>query len=368
MKKEIMELPEDILELHREFKRRGKKLYVVGGAVRDYKLGKEPKDYDLATDALPDETIKIAKSLGFPVLELGKAFGIVVVGDYEIATFREDIGSGRRPESVKFSNIESDVKRRDLTINALFYDIDNGKIFDLTGGLKDLKNKIINTVGDPEERFNEDPLRKLRALRFAVALDAKLNKNVYKVLKENPHLTGISSERIRDEFIKTIDKAKSVKRYLELIDDLNMWGEIFPNLNISNIRAEEKCPIVLIATLLKDNKSINIKEKLKELSYLREERNKIDFLVSLYNFDLNDLLVLKKAQKTYDVSPEQIIKFGRHVGKNFNKFIKFNQTVFIGDVPKDLKGKDIGNWILDKEKKNFSLISELKKIIESRIL
>lgn len=363
-----MELPKDILELHKEFKKRGKKLYVVGGAVRDYELGKEPKDYDLATDALPDETIEIAKSLGFPVVEVGKSFGVIVVGDYEIATFRKDIGSGRRPESVKFSNIKSDVKRRDLTVNALFYDIDSGKVFDLTKGLRDLKNKRINTVGSPRKRFSEDPLRKLRALRFAVALDANLNKKVYRVLKQDPHLTGISAERIRDEFLKSIDKAKSVKRYLKFLDDLNMWPEILPNLKISNLRVEEKCPIVLMATLLKDNDQRDVEEKLKKLKYTVEEIRKIKFLVWLYNLETDEILLLKKLQELSDISLEQIEKFGKHVGRNFKKFINFEPSVSFEDVPKNLKGKDISKWILDKEKENFSLINELKKIIAQKVI
>ena len=99
-------------------------------------------------------------------VEVGKSFGVVMVGGHEIATFRKDIGKGRRPSSVDYTDIEGDVRRRDLTINALFYDIDRKEIVDLVGGIKDLQKKKIRTVGKVEERFDEDPLRKLRKLKI----------------------------------------------------------------------------------------------------------------------------------------------------------------------------------------------------------
>eukprot|EP00494_Astrolonche_serrata_P003583 UN03590 len=99
---------------------------------------------------------------GLKTHAVGKAFGVVVVGEHEVATFRKDIGKGRRPQSVVYTDIEGDVHRRDLTINALFYDIEKQLIIDLVGGLEDLQKRCIRTVGKPEDRFEEDPLRKLR--------------------------------------------------------------------------------------------------------------------------------------------------------------------------------------------------------------
>ena len=165
-----LNIPSDIKKLHKLFKKNGKQLYVVGGAVRDAILGKSPKDFDLTTDAKPDEVLAIAKQGGFKSVEVGKQFGVVVVGGHEIATFRKDIGKGRRPDAVDYTDIKGDVKRRDLTINALFYDIGKGTIVDLVGGIKDLKKKKIRTVGTPEKRFDEDPLRKLRAVGSLVVL------------------------------------------------------------------------------------------------------------------------------------------------------------------------------------------------------
>ena len=132
-----LNIPSDIKKLYKLFKKSGKQLYVVGGAVRDAILGKSPKDFDITTDAKPDEVLKIAKQGKFKSVEVGKQFGVVVVGGHEIATFRKDIGKGRRPDAVDFTDIKGDVKRRDLTINALFYDIGKGTIVDLVGGIAD---------------------------------------------------------------------------------------------------------------------------------------------------------------------------------------------------------------------------------------
>ncbi len=128
-------IPKDILQIKDIFKKNGFKLYVVGGAVRDALLGKTPKDYDLATDAIPDKVETMMAKGGLKTLPTGKAFGVINVftdmGEYEIATFREDLSGGRRPDAVSFTDIVGDVKRRDLTINALFYDIDTHEVVDL---------------------------------------------------------------------------------------------------------------------------------------------------------------------------------------------------------------------------------------------
>ena len=120
-----LKIPNDVIKIHKAFKKNGKKLYVVGGAVRDAILGKSPKDFDVATDAKPDEVEKIAKDNGIPTKLVGKRFGVVIWiingEEYEVATFRKDIGKGRRPDRVDYTDIHGDVKRRDLTVNALFY-------------------------------------------------------------------------------------------------------------------------------------------------------------------------------------------------------------------------------------------------------
>ena len=165
-----MQIPKDILEIKDVFKKNNYKCLIVGGAVRDALLKKQIKDYDLATDAVPDKVEEMMKAAGLRTLPTGKAFGVINVftseGEYEVATFRSDTTKGRNPEVKLGATIESDAARRDLRINALYYDIDKGEIIDLVGGLDDLKNGTIQTVGNPQERFEEDPLRILRFCRF----------------------------------------------------------------------------------------------------------------------------------------------------------------------------------------------------------
>lgn len=172
-------IPQSVKDLHKLFAANGKKLYLVGGSVRDFLTGDKPKDFDLATDALPDEVLEILGDKFRTNLQ-GRAFGVVVVftkdqpEGMEIATFREDVydeklGKTRNPD-VKFSTIENDVLRRDLRINGLFYDLDKNEIVDLVGGIDDIKNGVISMIGEPDLRIKEDPLRILRAIRMACRL------------------------------------------------------------------------------------------------------------------------------------------------------------------------------------------------------
>jgi poly(A) polymerase len=172
-------IPQSVKDLHKLFAANGKKLYLVGGSVRDFLTGDKPKDFDLATDALPDEVLEILGGKFRTNLQ-GRAFGVVVVftkdqpEGMEIATFREDVydeklGKTRNPD-VKFSTIENDVLRRDLRINGLFYDLDKNEIVDLVGGIDDIKNGVISMIGEPDLRIKEDPLRILRAIRMACRL------------------------------------------------------------------------------------------------------------------------------------------------------------------------------------------------------
>jgi len=169
-------VPIDVLEIAKLFRGVGKNLYLVGGCVRDFLIGSQPKDFDLATDALPDQILEIIGSRYRTNLQ-GKSFGVVVVytkdqpNGMEIATFRSDIYDGKlgttRNPDVEFTTINQDVFRRDLRINGLFYDIESREIIDLVDGIEDIKNGIISMIGDPDLRIKEDPLRILRAIRMA---------------------------------------------------------------------------------------------------------------------------------------------------------------------------------------------------------
>ena len=177
----------------------------VGGCVRDFLLGREPGDYDIATSALPEQIEKLFKR----TVAVGRKFGVMVVVEngrpFQVATFRAeaDYRDGRHPEQVTFGDAEADAQRRDFTVNGLFYDPVAEKLHDWVGGEKDLRAKIIRTIGSPGERFAEDHLRLLRAVRFAAQLGFEIEPQTLAAVRTlAPKIELISAERIRDELIK----------------------------------------------------------------------------------------------------------------------------------------------------------------------
>ena len=349
-----LRVPSDIKKIHKLFQRNKKQLYIVGGAVRDAILGKSPKDFDLATDAKPDEVLKIAKKGGMKTYEVGKAFGVVVVGGHEIATFRKDIGKGRRPKAVDFSDIQGDVNRRDLTINSLFYDIEKNEVVDLTGGLEDLKNKIVKTVGVAKQRFDEDPLRKLRALRFQAVIGGKMDKDTEIALMKNPSLKGVSRERIREEFIKGIEKGKDSKLFMEALDKFGFTKQMFPKLNLTKPYPKVKDYILFLATILRKNSVGNLPKILNHLKYSGAENNNITFLVYLNNFRPENIYMIKKAQEKTTLTPQQIVNYGKMIGKDFKKLVNFKLSVKVGGKQfVGLRGPEIGDKVKELEKKLY---------------
>jgi tRNA nucleotidyltransferase (CCA-adding enzyme) len=331
-----MPIPSDIKQIKDIFVKNGYKLYVVGGAVRDALLGKAPKDFDLATDAVPDKVEEMMKAAGLRTIATGKAFGVINVftdqGEYEIATFRLDSkeGDGRRPDSVSFTNIEGDVSRRDLTINALFYDIDKGEVVDLVGGIEDLRNGVIRTVGAPEDRFEEDKLRILRSLRFAGRFGSQLEPSIDAALQKDASLEGISGERIRDEFIKGLASAKSTKQYLGLIDKYNLFDWVLKGLKVNKRFIDNDDPLVLIAMLLSGNDTSTLPKKLNELKYSSDEVKKITTLVSMLNLDA-DMPELAPRLKTLftqsGLSSDQLRNFGSNMGINSQLLDSFEEYI-----------------------------------------
>jgi tRNA nucleotidyltransferase/poly(A) polymerase len=349
-----LSVPSDIKKLYKLFKKNGKHLYVVGGAVRDAILGKSPKDFDLATNAKPDEVLDIAKQGGFKTVEVGKSFGVVIVNGHEIATFRKDIGKGRRPDSVDYTDIEGDVKRRDLTINALFYDIGRAEIVDLVGGIADLKKKKIRTVGDAAARFDEDPLRKLRAVRFAGSVGGKMTKDTWNALKENPDISGVSRERIRDEFIKGIRKAKSVHNYLKMVLKLGMFPQIFPSLRINKNFAKTNDYIVQIANMLQIENYRRVEKVLNSLKYQNQEVKDVVFLLKLNNFTPDQIYDIKKEQENTKLKDKQVKLWSSIVDSSIMKIWKFKLSVKGGDLAKQgFKGKEISDKMREMETNLF---------------
>jgi putative nucleotidyltransferase with HDIG domain len=204
----------------------------VGGCVRDFLLGREPDDFDIATDAKPEQVEKLFKR----TVAVGRKFGVMVVVEgghqFQVATFRAeaDYQDGRRPEKIIFANAEADASRRDFTVNGLFYDPLTKKIHDWVGGEKDLRAKIIRTIGKPEERFGEDHLRLLRAVRFAAQLNFEIEPKTFAAVKKlAPKIKLIGAERIRDELLKLFSPPHAA-RGLELLRDSGLLEHILPEL------------------------------------------------------------------------------------------------------------------------------------------
>ena len=352
-----LSIPSDIKKLHKLFKKNKKQLYVVGGAVRDAILGKSPKDFDLTTDAKPDEVLDIAKQGGFKSVEVGKQFGVVIIGGHEIATFRKDIGKGRRPDAVDFTDIKGDVKRRDLTINALFYDIGKKQIVDLVGGIADLKKKKIRTVGKAEDRFDEDPLRKLRAVRFAGSVGGKMTKDTWAALKKNSDISGVSAERIRDEFIKGVTKAKNVPNYFKMLKTLGMFKQIFPGLSVLHRKVDTNDYKLQIAYMLQTNGVDKVKSKLNSLKYTKQEVKDISLLIQLSRPAevIKDLPSYKKLQDNSKLTTSQIKQWAKI---NSNRYIMKLWNWKLSVTAKDAMDKGylnqgIGKYIRDEEEKLF---------------
>tara|TARA_B100000242_G_scaffold132389_1_gene93923 strand:+ start:1651 stop:3003 length:1353 start_codon:yes stop_codon:yes gene_type:complete len=214
--------------------------YIVGGAVRDLLIEKNPKEYDICTSATPNEINKIFKNSKL----VGQSFGVsIVLQDkyaFEIATFREDFDylDGRHPDKVKYTkNVEHDVKRRDFTVNGLLFDPIANKIIDYCDGLLDLKNKIIRTIGDPFERFSEDYLRILRAIRFSNQLNFEIEKKTSIAMDELSHkVVNISIERVRDEISKILLSLSPAKG-IRLLDKYHILNTFIPEiLEMKNIQ------------------------------------------------------------------------------------------------------------------------------------
>jgi poly(A) polymerase len=225
-------------QICRTLRTAGHQAYLVGGCVRDILLEREPADYDVATDATPERVQQL-----FPKsLAVGAKFGVVVVIDepgfgdavqVEVATFRSDVGysDGRHPDEVVYtSSPEEDVKRRDFTINALLLDPETNEVLDFVGGRNDLRAGIIRAIGRPADRFREDKLRMLRAVRFAARFRYAIEAGTFTaILKAASEIHEVSAERLRDELTKILTEG-AARRGFELLDETHLLVELLPEI------------------------------------------------------------------------------------------------------------------------------------------
>ena len=230
-----IEIPSNVRFILDELENNGFEAYIIGGCVRDSILGREPKDWDITTNATPDCVKSIFTNLGYTTVDTGIEFGTVsVVIDkicYEITTYRKDgtYSDCRRPSSNEFaSSLKDDVQRRDFTINSLAY---NKELMDLEDGLNDLQNGVVRAIGNPDERFKEDALRILRALRFSVKYNFTIENNTKEAMLRNAKLLdNISKERVSFEFLNIVRYADKLGEFL--IDYYSIFEVILPELNL----------------------------------------------------------------------------------------------------------------------------------------
>lgn len=233
-------------------KANGYQALLAGGCVRDLLMNRRANDFDVATDATPDQV----QALWPNAVMVGKAFGVCILPfprssvtsesstgfQVEVATFRQDLEyrDGRHPEGVRFSTPEEDAKRRDFTVNALFFDVEMSKVIDFVGGQEDIKRRLIRTVGSPEMRFAEDKLRILRAVRFSAQLGFSIQDATYAAvctLKEG--VSAVSRERIRDELMKLLKAERRVVG-LKLLLETELLEVLFPEWALAIRNSHEK--------------------------------------------------------------------------------------------------------------------------------
>tara|TARA_R110000772_G_scaffold43995_1_gene101178 strand:+ start:5956 stop:7113 length:1158 start_codon:yes stop_codon:yes gene_type:complete len=370
IKKEF-DIPSIIWELNSVFNKNGYKLYVVGGAIRDFETGDKPKDFDLCTDALPDDVIRIL-SPQYKVQLQGEAFAVVVVFTeeeplgMEIATFRIDVTTGRNPEvKVGGVTIEEDVMRRDLTINGMFYDLETKEIIDLVGGIDDLRNKIIRMIGDPDERIADDPLRILRVFRFATRYGSKLDQKTIDAIHLNNDISSVSMERIWDrvngEFWKSFKQAKDFQQYLDFLVEFNVMEQILPGLNVDSKINNQDSMVLVLAQMLKNNDIKKLRKVMnKPCSIPTDVIEQVTFLIELLNFDKNRVVTIYESKVRVKMDNKTISKWliaNNIQDHDTNKFILYTPSVKSEDVMKKFglgQSRELGIKIKELEVEQFN--------------
>ena len=337
-----IKIPKDVEELIEEIYNNGYEAFIVGGCVRDSVIGLVPNDYDITTNATPNEIINIFKN--YKVIETGIKHGTVTIiknkSEYEITTYRIDgeYKDNRRPDKVEFtSNIKKDLERRDFTINAIAYNSKVGLV-DEFEGIRDINKKLIKTVGSPEKRFKEDGLRIIRAVRFSAKLAFEIDKNTMEAIYKNINLiSGVSYERIQEEINKILLSDNPEKIYI-LYD-----AGIFDVLNLYDINIEEnKLNKVKVC-----NKDLIL--RLSIFTYLMGDTYKGKQFLKLLKYSNNIRIQCEKIIENIDID---LKKSKKNVKKYLNKFGKIN-FMYILKINEILNNKD--------NTKIYEIIDEVEK-------
>lgn len=314
-----LEIPNYVKVLMNELFYNGYSCYVVGGAVRDTILEKEVNDYDLTTNAKPDEMEKVFKA--YITIPTGLKHGTLTVlsnnNQVEVTTYRIDseYEDHRHPASVTFTdNIKEDILRRDFTINGLAYNDKDG-LLDFFDGVSDLNNRIVRCIGNPEERFEEDALRILRAIRFSIQLNFNIEDNTKKALFDKKDLLEfVSKERIREELLKILSYPceNIFKEYNEIFKSALFFFPKCSDISLAALNNEGNA-YTRLAILLNDVSIENAKDFLEELKLSKHEINQVlsylkykdmtfnsridlKHFLSNYSYKLDDYLIYRKAK------------------------------------------------------------------------
>ena len=360
-------IPKSIKDISILFKKNGKDLYLVGGAVRDFLNNENPKDFDLCTNATPDEILNII-GYKYKTTEQGKSFGVIVIYTkdqpmgVEVATFREDIYDGklgitRNPE-IKFSTIEGDVLRRDITYNSMFYDLEKRKIIDLVGGIEDIKNKITRFVGNPDDRISEDPLRIMRAMRFSSRYNFVIDLNTEKsIIKNKNKLSIISQERIIEEMKKAWGQVKDYNHYLSFFTKFDMWDQVFPGVQINTKLISSKDLVVVFSNLFLGNDTDKLETKLvQEFKIEGDVAKKIVFLLDFIKMSVDDVFDVYKKKVSSGISDSTILEWLSNGNETpmLIKFVHYKPSVSAEELMgKGITGRDLGIKIKELEIEKF---------------
>jgi len=385
-------LPKSVLDVMAILKCRQKKLYLVGGAVRDAINGGEPGDFDLCTDATPDEILEMLYP-HYATKTVGKQFGVVIVktveGEFEIATFREDVydGPGTKKPTVRFSDIRTDAMRRDVTFNALFYDIDGRRIVDLVGGIRDLKHRIVRLVGNPQCRLMEDPLRMLRVVRFAASLGSDSASSSCSggsahyvptgggrfyftidpetesaIVAQSGRLSVLPRERIWEEFKKAHSRIKRFPTYLDLLYKLQLMQYVFPDASIQ--RRTTGC-LYLVCHLADIFGEVDAKLLTGKYKIDSTTAGQVAFLTKLNADSVREkVLQLYRERMACRIDDDAVRDWMEHHAISdevIRKFLEYRPTTDAMDLEKmGFKGRDIGIELERIEKEKFRSVNHLQ--------
>jgi tRNA nucleotidyltransferase/poly(A) polymerase len=354
---------------------KAKTLFIVGGAVRCFLLGQTPSDYDLVTDAHPEEAEKILHQAKPPikVTSVDKKMGKITVNvdgeTYEIHTMRKEPKTGKRnKDSDKESggatftvDTKEDSQGRDLTVNSLYYDINAKKIIDHVGGLRHLKDGVVKFNGKGSDRLGEDGTRKFRALRILNTMPhGKLDPDSEKDIQSNKD-EEIAPEEIREEFLKAIKNLHTnVTKVLQSYDKVGLLDALFPGLELDrNFPDCKTCktPPIVLASLLKKNKPSKLVKVLKELKYSEREIKDAVYLINLLVFHPDYIYDYKKEILNTSLTKRQILDWAKmnDLDKNvIEKLVDYKFSVNHQElIDQGLNGDELRNSVRDLEAKNF---------------